>query len=88
MREVKGETRDALMNVLLLVTILATLAFPCFTGQASTRGIVIKLIARKRVSRLTPFGGSVDLNRSPATEDIRRPFRWRAIQPHRERTRV
>ena len=51
MRVVKGEAREAPMNVLLLVTVLATLAFLCFTGQAasSTRGIVIKLIARKRV---------------------------------------
>ena len=51
MREVKGETREALMNVLLLVTVLATLAFLRFTGHAasSTRGIVIELIARKRV---------------------------------------
>ena len=51
MREVKGETREALMNALLLVTVLATSAFLRFTGRAtsSTRGIVIELMARKRV---------------------------------------
>ncbi len=51
MREVKGETREAPMNVLVLVTVLVTLAFLRFTGHAasSTRGIVIELIARKRV---------------------------------------
>jgi len=39
------------MDLLLLVTVLATLAFLRFTGHAtsSTRGIVTKLIARKRV---------------------------------------
>jgi len=42
MRVVKGETREALMDLLLLVTVLATLAFLRFTGHAasSTRGIV------------------------------------------------
>ena len=51
MREVKGEKREALMDLLLLVTVLATLAFLRFTAHAasSTRGIVTKLIARKRV---------------------------------------
>jgi len=39
------------MDVLLLFTVLAALAFLCFTGQAasSTWGVVTKLIARKRV---------------------------------------
>jgi hypothetical protein len=53
MRVVKGETREALMDLLLLlVTVLAALTFLCLAGQAvsATRGIVTKLIARKRVS--------------------------------------
>jgi hypothetical protein len=51
MRVVKGETREALMDLLLLVTVLAALTFLCLAGQAvsATRGIVTKLIARKRV---------------------------------------
>ena len=36
MREVKGEKREALMDLLLLVTVLATLAFLRFAGHAAS----------------------------------------------------
>jgi hypothetical protein len=51
MRVVKGETRAALMDVLRFVIVLAAVAFQCFTGHPASliRGVVTKLIARKRV---------------------------------------
>jgi hypothetical protein len=50
MRVVKGETRVAVMDVLLFVTALAAVAFQCFTGQPASllRDAVTKLIAQKR----------------------------------------
>jgi hypothetical protein len=51
MRVVKSETRAALMNVLLLVIVLAGVAFQCFTGHPASliRDVFTNLIARKRV---------------------------------------
>jgi hypothetical protein len=51
MRVVKRESRAALMDVLRLVIVLATVAFQCFTGHPASllREAVTKLVARKRV---------------------------------------
>jgi hypothetical protein len=51
MRAVNRQTRAALMDVLLFVIVLASVAFQCFTGHPAslTRYVVTQLIVRKRV---------------------------------------